>query len=185
MLDLGSGVGLDVLLSARRVGPTGRVFGLDMIDEMVELARHNAQQTSASNAEFLRGTIEHIPLPDASIDVVISNCVIALSANQPGVFAEIQRVLRPGGRLGISDVIAESDLAVDQLASEPSCDSAGTRDLQIDQRAANSVECLGNALTEAEYLALLHAAGLCDVTVTVTHAIGNGLHAAIIKATKQ
>lgn len=166
VLDLGSGAGLDMLLSARRVGPTGRAIGLDMTEEMLTLARRNARHAGASNAEFLRGTIENIPLPDASIDVVISNCVIALSADKPRVFAEIHRVLRPGGRLGISDVIAEPDLTEEQ-------------------RATNTVECLDSAQTESEYLALLDAAGLRDATVTVTHAIGNGLHAAIITATKQ
>jgi arsenite methyltransferase len=165
VLDLGSGAGLDVLLSARRVGPTGRAIGLDMTGEMLDLTRRNASTTGATNVEFLRGTIENIPLPDASVDVVISNCVIALSADQPRVFAEIHRVLRPGGRLGINDVIAGPDLTEEQ-------------------RAVNTTDCLGSAQTEATYLALLRSAGLRDATITTTHEIGNGLHAAIVKATK-
>jgi len=165
VLDLGSGSGLDVLLSGRRVGPTGRVIGLDMTEQMLDLARRNAAAAGAGNVEFRRGTIEDIPLPDASVDVVISNCVIALSADKPRVFAEIARVLRPGGRLGISDVLADPALTAAD-------------------RAHNTAECLGGAQTEAEYAALLHAAGLTRISVTVTHEVGNGLHAAIIKAAR-
>lgn len=165
VLDLGSGAGLDVLLSARRVGPTGRAIGLDMTGEMLDLAHRNASKTGATNVEFLRGTIENIPLPDTSVDVVISNCVIALSADQPRVFAEIHRVLRSGGRLGINDVIASPDLTEEQ-------------------RATNATECLGSAQTRASYLALLSSAGLRGATITTTHKIGNDLHAAIIKAIK-
>lgn len=165
VLDLGSGAGLDVLLSARRVGPTGRAIGLDMTEDMLQLARRNADEAGVTNAEFLPGTIENIPLPAASVDVVISNCVIALSADKSRVFAEIRRVLRPGGRLGISDVITEDDLT-------------------DEQRATNTAECLAHAHTPADYLATLHTAGLDHASITVTHEVGNGLHAAIIKATK-
>jgi len=114
VLDLGSGGGIDALLSARRVGPTGRAYGLDMTEEMLELARANADRAGATNVEFLLGTIEAIPLPDASVDVVISNCVINLSTDKPAVFAEISRVLVPGGRIGVSDVVAEDHLNPDQ-----------------------------------------------------------------------
>jgi arsenite methyltransferase len=165
VLDLGSGAGLDVLLSARRVGPTGRAIGLDMTPEMLELARRNAEAAGVHNAQFLAGTIEDIPLPDASVDVVISNCVIALSADKPRVLSEIYRVLRPGGRLGISDVIADPDTAPEQ-------------------HAVAATECLGDALTATAYLALLHDTGLREATVSVTHQVGGGLHAAIIQATR-
>ena len=149
MLDLGSGGGIDVLLSARRVGPTGFAYGLDMTDEMLELARRNAAEAGASNVEFLKGRIESIPLPDASVDVVISNCVINLSTDKAAVLAEIARVLRPGGRMGVSDVVADDDLSPAERASRGSF--AG---------------CIAGALSFAEYRAGLDAVGLVDVEVT-------------------
>jgi L-amino acid N-acyltransferase YncA/2-polyprenyl-3-methyl-5-hydroxy-6-metoxy-1,4-benzoquinol methylase len=166
VLDLGSGGGLDVLLSARRVGPTGRAIGLDMTDEMLTLARGHATQAGVTNAEFVRGHIENIPLPDTSVDVVISNCVIALSADKPAVFAEIARVLRAGGRLGISDLIAEDTLT------------------DAERAAGADVECLATALTADDYRALLRDAGLTDVEVQATHDVGHKLSAAIIRAVK-
>ena len=167
VLDLGSGGGIDVLLSARRVGPTGRAYGLDMTDEMLELARRNAAEAGAGNVEFLKGRIEAIPLPDASIDVVISNCVINLSTEKPRVFSEIARVLRPGGRLGVSDIVADDDLSPAERASRGSF--AG---------------CIAGALSFAEYRAGLDAVGLVDVEVTPTNTAADGLHSAIIRATK-
>ncbi|MFP4634888.1 MAG: arsenite methyltransferase, partial [Nitriliruptoraceae bacterium] len=134
VLDLGSGAGIDVLLSARRVGPSGRAYGLDMTDEMLELARANAAEAGADNVEFLKGDIEDVPLPDASVDVVLSNCVINLSTDKPAVFDELARVVRPGGRLAISDVVAEDGLSVEQRAERGSY-----------------VGCIAGALSFAEY----------------------------------
>ena len=148
MLDLGSGGGIDVLLSARRVGPTGRAIGLDMTPEMLELARRNAAEAGATNVEFVEGTIEAIPLPSASVDVVISNCVINLAADKSAVLGEIARVLRPGGRMGVSDVVARDDLTPDQRAERGSF--AG---------------CIAGALSFEEYERGLIAAGLTDVSV--------------------
>lgn len=165
VLDLGSGGGLDVLLSARRVGPAGRAIGLDVTDDMLTLARRHAERAGVTNAEFVHGTIERIPLPDASVDVVISNCVIALSPDKPAVFAEIARVLRPGGRLGITDI-----LAADTLTEA--------------ERAAGTDECLGSALTVERYRALLRDAGLAGVDVRFTHEVGAKLHSAIIRAVR-
>ena len=162
VLDLGSGGGLDVLLSARRVGPAGFVYGLDATVEMVELARRNAAEAGMSNVEFLHGSIEHVPLEDSSVDVVISNCVIVLSADKAAVFEEIARVLRPGGRVGISDIIRHGDL--------------DGRDPQVD--------CAAGAITIAEYDLVLHAAGLTDIAIEPTDALGGGLHNAIIRAVK-
>ncbi|WP_436772164.1 methyltransferase domain-containing protein [Yinghuangia sp. YIM S09857] len=162
VLDLGSGGGVDVLLSARRVGPTGRAIGLDMTDEMLDLARRHAVEAGATNVEFLNGRIEDVPLPDASVDVVISNCVITLSIDKAAVFREIARVLRPGGRLGISDLIAETD---------------ATRTLDVDPTG-----CGTTAITAEEYTELLTAAGLDEITVAATHQAGPGLHAAIVRA---
>ncbi len=167
VLDLGSGGGIDVLLSARRVGPTGRVYGLDLTDEMLELARRNAAEAGASNVEFRQGTIEQIPLPDRSVDVVISNCVINLSPDKPAVFAEMFRVLRPGGRVGVSDIVAEDRLTPVQRAERG--DWAG---------------CVAGALSRAEYLAGLTAAGFADPAVTFTDPIADGMHSAIIRARK-
>jgi L-amino acid N-acyltransferase YncA/2-polyprenyl-3-methyl-5-hydroxy-6-metoxy-1,4-benzoquinol methylase len=167
VLDLGSGGGLDVLLSARRVGPSGRAIGLDMTDDMLTLARRHAEQAGVTNAEFLKGTIERIPLPDASVDVVISNCVIALSPDKPAVFGEIARVLRPGGRLGITDILADDTLTDAERAAR-----------------AGAVECLGGALTADRYRALLQGAGLSGVDIQLTHETGDKLHSAIIRARK-
>lgn len=167
VLDLGSGGGIDVLLSAQRVGPTGFVYGLDMTDEMLELARRNAAEAGATNVDFRKGEIESIPLADASVDVVISNCVINLSADKATVLAEIARVLRPGGRIGISDVVADDDLAPADRATRGSF-----------------VGCIAGALSFAEYRAGLEAAGLTGISVTPTHAVADGLHGAIVRATK-
>ncbi len=167
VLDLGSGGGIDVLLSARRVGPTGFAYGLDMTDEMLELARRNAAEAGASNVEFRKGRIEAIPLPDASVDVVISNCVINLSTDKPAVLAEIARVLRPGGRMGVSDVVSDDGLSPAERATRGSF--AG---------------CIAGALSFAEFRAGLDAVGLTDVAVTPTHAVGDGMYGAIIRATK-
>jgi len=167
VLDLGSGGGIDVILSARRVGPTGRAFGLDMTDEMLDLATKNAADAGVTNVEFVRGTIEAIPLPSSSIDVVISNCVINLAADKSAVFAEIARVLRPGGRVGVSDVVSEDHLSPDQRAERGSL-----------------VGCIAGALSFAEYRSGLEAAGLTQVDVSPTHAVGDGLHSAIVRAVK-
>jgi arsenite methyltransferase len=167
VLDLGSGGGIDVLLSARRVGPSGRAYGLDMTEEMLHLARANAAEAGATNVDFLKGQIEAIPLPAATVDVVISNCVVNLSTDKPAVFAETFRVLRPGGRIGITDVVAEDHLSAEDRA----------------ERGA-WVGCIAGALTKAEYEAELTAAGFADISVSFTHQVGDGLHSAIIKATR-
>ena len=167
VLDLGSGGGLDVLLSARRVAPDGIAYGLDASPEMLTLARTNAGKAQITNARFLHGRIENIPLPDAYVDVVISNCVINLSGDKPRVLAEAFRVLRPGGRLGVSDVTADEGTDPARRA-----------------RAEQRVGCLGGALTQPEYELLLIAAGFADVTMTSTSRAGDGLHSAIIQATK-
>ncbi len=165
VLDLGSGGGIDVILSARRVGPTGRAIGLDMTDEMLDLARKNAADAGVGNVEFVRGTIESIPLPGASVDVVISNCVINLAADKAAVFREIARVLRPGGRVGVSDVVADDTLSPSERAERGSFSG-----------------CIAGALSFSEYRAGLAAVGLVDVTIEPTHAVGDGLHGAIVKA---
>jgi SAM-dependent methyltransferase len=167
VLDLGSGGGIDVLLSAKRVGPTGRAFGLDMTDEMLALAMANAAQAGVTNVEFLKGHIEAIPLPAASIDVVISNCVINLAADKPAVFREIARVLRPGGRMGISDIIAEDHLTADERAER------GTY-----------TGCIAGALSFTEFRDGLAAAGLTDVAIEPTHIVADGMVGAIVKARK-
>jgi arsenite methyltransferase len=167
VLDLGSGGGIDVLLSAKRVGPTGKAYGLDMTEEMLALARANAAEAGASNVEFLKGQIEAIPLPAATVDVVISNCVINLSVDKSAVFAEAFRVLKPGGRIGITDVVAEDHLTPEDRA----------------ERGA-WVGCIAGALTKTEYETELAAAGFADISVRFTHSVGEGLHSAIIKATK-
>ncbi|MGD9703916.1 MAG: arsenite methyltransferase [Acidimicrobiia bacterium] len=167
VLDLGSGGGIDVLLSAKRVGPTGFAYGLDMTEEMLELARRNAAEAGATNVEFLEGRMEHVPLPDASIDVVISNCVINLSPDKPAVFSEMHRVLRPGGRIGVSDVVTEDRVS----------------DAERLERGSY-VGCIAGALPVGQYEAGLRAAGFTDVTITFTNEVGDGVHSAIIKATK-
>jgi arsenite methyltransferase len=167
VLDLGSGGGIDVLLSARRVGPTGRAIGLDMTDEMLALAQRNVAEAGATNVEFLRGHIESIPLPAASVDVVISNCVINLAADKPAVFREIARVLRPGGRMGVTDIVAEDRLTPAERAERGSY--AG---------------CIAGALSFSEFRAGLEAVGLIDVTLTPTHEVAEGMVSAIVKATK-
>ena len=167
VLDLGSGGGIDVLLSAKRVGPTGKAYGLDMTEEMLALARGNAAEAGVTNVEFLKGHIEAIPLPQAIVDVVISNCVINLSVDKPAVFAETFRVLRPGGRIGVTDVVAEDHLTLEQRA----------------ERGA-WVGCVAGALARTEYQTQLTEAGFTDVSVTFTHSVGDGLHSAIIKATR-
>jgi arsenite methyltransferase len=167
VLDLGSGGGIDVLLSAKRVGPTGRAFGLDMTDEMLALAQRNAAEAGVANVEWLKGHIEAIPLPAESIDVVISNCVVNLAADKPAVFREIARVLRPGGRVGISDVVVDDDLTPQQRAERGSY-----------------VGCIAGALSFAEYRAGLEGAGLVDVSLTVANDVGDGIYGAIVKASK-
>ncbi|GAB2442888.1 arsenite methyltransferase [Streptomyces incanus] len=167
VLDLGSGGGIDVLLSARRVGPTGKAYGLDMTDEMLELALANAVKAGATNVEFLKGTIEAIPLPSNTIDVVISNCVINLSVDKPAVFAETFRVLKPGGRIGVSDVVADDTLTSEQRAER-----------------GDYVGCIAGALSFTEYRAGLEAAGFTDIEITPTHAVADGMHSAIVRATK-
>ncbi len=167
VLDLGSGGGIDVLLSAKRVGPTGRAFGVDMTDEMLALAQRNAAEAGATNVEFLKGHIEAIPLPAESIDVVISNCVVNLAADKRAVFAEIARVLRPGGRIGISDIVAEDALTPEQRAERGSY--AG---------------CIAGALSISEFRDGLEAVGLTDVSITPAHTVTDGMISAIIKASK-
>jgi len=167
VLDLGSGGGIDVLLSARRVGPTGRAIGLDMTDEMLALARRNAAEAGVSNVEFLKGTIERIPLPAESVDVVISNCVINLAADKGAVFAEIARVLRPGGRIGVSDIVADDALSPAERAER-----------------GGWVGCIAGALSFSEFRAGLEAVGLTDVSLTPTHAVAPGMSSVIVKATK-
>jgi arsenite methyltransferase len=167
VLDLGSGGGIDVILSAKRVGPTGRAFGVDMTDEMLALAQQNAADAGIDNAIFLKGLIEQIPLPASSVDVVISNCVINLSTDKAQVLTEIARVLRPGGRVGVSDVVAEDRLSANDRAERGSY-----------------VGCIAGALSKSEYEEGLRAAGFEDVEVTFTHEVADGMHGAIVKAVK-
>jgi arsenite methyltransferase len=167
VLDLGSGGGIDVLLSAARVGPSGFAYGVDMTDEMLDLARANAAKAHVSNVEFFKGTIENIPLPDESVNVVISNCVINLSVDKPKVMTEMFRVLTPGGRIGISDVVAEDRLTPSERATRGSY-----------------VGCIAGALSRTEYLDGLAEAGFVDVTVRFTHQAADGMHSAIVQATK-
>jgi len=165
VLDLGSGGGLDVLLSARRVGPTGMAYGLDMTDEMLELARRNQEKAGIENVEFLKGDIEDIPLPDDSIDVIISNCVINLSTDKPKVFAEAHRVLRPGGRFAVSDVVTMRPFSAQEQAD-----------------MASWTGCVAGALTREQYVTGLADAGFRDVAVEITHTLGDDVVSAIIRA---
>jgi arsenite methyltransferase len=167
VLDLGSGGGIDVILSAKRVGPTGTAYGLDMTDEMLALAQRNAREAGVTNVHFLKGVIEQVPLPASSVDVVISNCVINLSVDKPAVLTEIARVLKPGGRIGISDVVAEDRLSPQERAERGSY-----------------VGCIAGALSRGEYRAGLEAAGFEQVAVEFTHEVADGLHGAIVKAVK-
>ena len=167
VLDLGAGAGADVLISARRVGPTGTAIGLDMTDEMLDLARANAAEAGVENVEFVKGYIEDLPLPDASVDVVISNCVINLSGDKPKVLREAARVLRPGGRFAVSDVIADPDM-----------DEATRADM------AQWTGCIAGALTRQEFEDALAAAGLVDVEITETHRVHEHAGSAIIRARK-
>jgi arsenite methyltransferase len=167
VLDLGSGGGIDVLLSARRVGPSGKAYGLDMTAEMLDLARANAAEAGAVNVEFLRGHIEDIPLPDNSVDVIISNCVINLSGNRGAVLSESFRVLRPGGRFGVSDIIAENHLTEAERA-----------------RRGGTIGCIAGALSFAEYQDGLARAGFTGIRITATHQVTNGMHSAIVRAVR-
>jgi len=167
VLDLGSGAGADVLISARRVGPTGKAIGLDMTDEMLALARQNAEQAGATNVEFLKGHIEEIPLDDDSVDVVISNCVINLSGDKPRVLREVARVLKPGGRFAVSDIIAD-----------PGMDQATRKDL------AQWTGCIAGALTRQEFEQALADAGLDDIDIDATHRVHDQAASAIIRARK-
>jgi arsenite methyltransferase len=167
VLDLGSGAGADVLISARRVGPSGKAIGLDMTDEMLGLARANAREAGVSNVEFVKGYIEELPLPEASVDVIISNCVINLSADKQRVIAEAARVLRPGGRFAVSDVIADEDM-----------DEATRRDM------AAWTGCIAGALTRRQFAQTLTAAGLGDVEIRETHRVHEHAASAIIRARK-
>jgi arsenite methyltransferase len=165
VLDLGSGGGLDVILSARRTGPTGTAYGLDASPDMLTLARTNAERAGVGNVEFLHGHIEDIPLPDGSVDVVISNCVINLSADKPRVLHEASRVLKPGGRLGVTDIIGDEGLSVRAAAER-------------------GIGCVSGTLTGAEYRDQLLAAGFTTIEITPTHEVAPGLTSAIVKATK-
>ena len=167
VLDLGSGGGIDVLLSAKRVGPGGRAIGLDMTDEMLALAQRNAAAAGLANVEFVRGHIEQIPLPAESIDVVISNCVINLAVDKAAVFREIARVLRPGGRMGVTDIVAEDRLTAEERATRGSYTG-----------------CIAGALSFSEFRAGLEAVGLTDISLTPTHEVADGMVSAIVKARK-
>jgi ubiquinone/menaquinone biosynthesis C-methylase UbiE len=167
VLDLGSGAGADVLISARRVAPTGKAIGLDMTDEMLELARANAAQAGIENVEFLKGYLEDMPLRDSSVDVVISNCVINLSGDKPQVLREAARVLRPGGRFAVSDVIADPDM-----------------DEQTRADMAAWTGCIAGALTEGEFRHALQSSGFEDIEIQETHRVHEHAGAAIIRARK-
>jgi arsenite methyltransferase len=168
VLDLGSGGGIDVILSAKRVGPTGTAYGEDMTDEMLALAQKNADEAGVSNVHFLKGVIEDVPLPGSSVDVVISNCVINLSTDKAAVLTEMARVLKPGGRIGVSDVVAEDRLSPAERAERGSY-----------------VGCIAGALSRREYVEGLEAAGFRDVSVEFTHQVADGMHSAIVKGVKR
>jgi arsenite methyltransferase len=165
VLDLGSGGGEDAFISASRVGPSGQVFGVDMTDEMLELARRNQREAGLQNVEFLKGTIEQVPLPNESVDVVISNCVINLSGDKPAVFREAARVLRPGGRFAVSDIVAD-----------PGMDEATRADM------AQWTGCIAGALTEEEFRNELGAAGFEEIEIRETHRVHDQAGSAIIRA---
>ena len=167
VLDLGSGGGIDVLLSAKRVGVSGFVYGLDMTDEMLDLARKNQTEAGATNVEFLKGVIEEIPLADNTVDVVISNCVINLSLDKPTVLAEMARVLKPRGRIGLTDIVAENHLSPEAR-----------------RERGGWVGCIAGALSFGEFEQGLRDAGFSDVSLTPTHEVADGLQSAIIRATK-
>jgi arsenite methyltransferase len=168
VLDLGSGGGIDVLLSAKRVGPHGLAYGVDMTDEMLDLARRNAAEAGITNAHFLKGEIENLPLPDESVHVVISNCVVNLSTDKPAVLREIFRVLRPGGRVGISDVVAEDRLSPRERAERGSY-----------------VGCIAGALSKGEYESGLADVGFDEISVRFTNRVADGMHSAIVQAVKR
>jgi arsenite methyltransferase len=168
VLDLGSGGGIDVLLSARRVGPTGKAYGVDMTDEMLELARANQREAGVENVEFLKGNIEDVPLPDASVDVVISNCVINLAADKRDVFAEAARILRPGGRFAVADIVADTGM-----------DDATRRAM------AAWTGCIGGALTPDEFRAGLKSAGFEEVEIRETHRVHEHAGSSIVRARKR
>ncbi len=167
VVDLGSGGGIDVLLAAAQVGPAGRVYGIDMTDEMLAVARANAERAGAANVEFRKGVIEQVPLDDASVDVVISNCVINLSPDKPALLAEAFRVLAPGGRLRVADVVSD----------EPLSDERRTE-------LGSYASCVGGALSDGEYVDLLTRAGFVDAAVAFTAHRDNGVHPAVIRARK-
>jgi arsenite methyltransferase len=165
VLDLGSGGGIDVLLSARRVAASGKAYGVDMTDEMLELARRNQRESGVENVEFLKGTIEEVPLPDDSVDVIISNCVINLSADKPSVFREAARVLRPGGRFAVTDIVADPDM-----------DEETRRDM------AQWTGCIAGALTEDEFRRELETAGFEGIELRETHRVHERAGSAIVRA---
>jgi SAM-dependent methyltransferase len=167
VLDLGSGGGIDLILSAKRVGPSGVAYGLDMTDEMLALAQRNTREAGLTNVHFLKGMIEQIPLPADSVDVVISNCVINLSTGKAAVLTEIARVLKPGGRVGVGDVVAEDRLSAEERGERGSF-----------------VDCMAGALSRSEYIAGLEAAGFEEVSLEFTHEVADGMHGAIVKARK-
>jgi arsenite methyltransferase len=166
VLDLGSGGGIDVLLTARRVGPSGKAYGLDMTDEMLALANENKRKAGAENVEFLRGDIENIPLPDAAVDVIISNCVINLSVDKPRVLREAFRVLRPGGRFAVSDVIRRGD--------------------DFEMTVESWTECIAGALHEDDYKRFLAEAGFTDISIETTRVLGDGtFYSGFVRAAKR
>lgn len=167
VLDLGSGAGIDVLLSAQRVGPDGFVYGIDMTDEMLELAHKHQEEAGATNVKFLKGLIEDIPLEEATVDVVISNCVINLSADKPAVLSEMFRILRPGGRIGIADVVSDDNLSEAERLERGSW-----------------IGCIAGALSFSEYRDGLERVGFTNVSIEPTHSVADGMHSVIIKADK-